>query len=108
MSTTELAAKPSINRSQIAKGILEAASESNLPSGQQRRLERAINAPWYRPRLVRKGDLIIDQAIEALIEAQKLVATPEGVEAAADWMAIIQFIKEFLPVLLQILDLFGG
>jgi hypothetical protein len=42
-----------------------------------------------------------------MLAASVIVPTPDGVEAAVDWEQVVKFLGELLPVLLQLLILFG-
>ena len=94
-----------VNRGKVQDGILEAA-RANLSGRELARVERIMTAPRWQFRRRRVQERIIDEAVDSMLVAGVVVATPEGTEAALDWSAVLEFIKELLPVILHIIALF--
>lgn len=92
-----------IDRAAIEYLILDAARDSNLTRLQKNRIERVLTSRFRAPARER----LVDQVTQNLIDEGALIFTPEGAQAAIDPRAIIEAIQKWLPVLLQILSLFG-
>lgn len=92
-----------MNASEIQKAVVEAAEASDLPAFQKNRIRRIMTSP-IRP-FARRS--ITNRVTEALLADELLVVTESGVEAAVDWTAILEFVKQMLPVILQLIALFA-
>jgi hypothetical protein len=95
-----------ITRNEIAVGIIEAANAKN-DARLSAKIERIMDPPRWAFRRRRIRERVIDQAIDDMLAASVIVPTPDGVEAAVDWEQVVKFLGELLPVLLQLLILFG-
>lgn len=103
MPQASVAAPHNIDRGAIEDLILDATRDSNLTRFQKNRIERVLTSRFRVPARER----LVDQVTQDLIDEGALVITPEGTQAAIDPRAIIEAIQKWLPVLLQILSLFG-
>ena len=92
-----------MNSAQIQNAIIEAADASDLGAFQKNRIKRIMGSP-VRP-FARRS--IVNRVTEALLAEELLVVTESGVEAAVDWTAILEFVKQMLPVILQLIALFS-
>ena len=96
-----------VDRDDIADQIIEAAEQSDdLSRREKRRIKRVMNAK--RGRLLKMKNVAIDQAVEEMLVAEVIVATPDGVEANWNFQAILEFLEGLLPIILQIISIFGG
>lgn len=94
-----------IDRERIADAILDAAQDdTDLGWFAKWRIRRVMES--NRPRLRVARERIIDHAASQMLAAEVIEVTPEGAMAAVDWTAVLDFIKELLPVILQIIALF--
>lgn len=92
-----------MNASEIQKAIVEAAEASDLPTFQKNRIKRIMASP-IRP-FARRS--IVNRVTEALLAEELLIVTAAGTEAAVDWAAILEFVKQMLPIILQLIALFA-
>lgn len=95
-----------VDRELIAEAITDQIEQSSdLSKREKRRATRVMNGRFRWQQRARRQ--VIDKAVEELLAEELIVPTEDGVEAAVDWESILGFLKEFLPVLLQIISLFG-
>lgn len=93
-------------RAEVAKSISEAAEKSEtLSRGEKRRIQRVMRGGWWNES---RKNTIIDRVAEKMHADGAIVVTPEGVQAAVDWDAILSFIEKLMPLILQLITLFGG
>lgn len=93
-----------MTREEIQSLILQAAQKSEAVGPlQRRRIERVMTSNFR----VAARERITDRTLEALLDDGEIVVTPEGAQAAVDIDKIISAIERLLPVILQILRLFG-
>lgn len=94
-----------MDRQQIETLILQAVDKSQtLDRREKRRIERVMKSPFRR----RAREKIVDDVTAAMLAEEVLVVTPEGVEMAIDLDGIIAFIERILPLIMQLITLFGG
>lgn len=104
IESTATASGPMIDRAEVASMILQAADQSDLRPGQKKRIERVMKSRFRSAARER----MIDRVTQNLLDTGALEVGPDGTMAAIDIQAIIAAIQKWLPVLLQILSLFGG
>lgn len=92
-----------IDRDRIGSLIVEAARQSSLGRFQKNRIERIMSSPFRTAAKERA----IDRVAEQLIDDGALHVTPDGVQAAIDIGQIVSIIERLLPIIQQILSLFG-
>lgn len=93
-----------MTREEIQSLILQAAQKSETVGPlQRRRIERVMTSNFR----VAARERITDRTLEALLDDGEVIVTPEGAQAAVDIDKIISAIERLLPVILQILRLFG-
>ena len=92
-----------MNTADIEKAVIEAAEKSNLGRFQKARIERIMTGR-FRP-IAKKN--ITDRVTAALLAEEMIVASDSGVEFAVDWESILAFIERLLPLILQLISLFG-
>ena len=95
---------PKIDRTEVASMILQAAEQSELRPGQKKRIERVMKSRFRSA----ARDRMIDRVTQNLLDTGAVQVGPDGAMAAIDIKAIIAAIQKWMPVLLQILTLFGG
>ena len=94
-----------MDRKQIESLILQASEQSTtLDRRQKRRIERVMKSPFRR----RAREKIVDDVTAQMLNEEVIIVTPEGVEMAIDLEGILAFIERLLPLVLQLLALFGG
>lgn len=94
-----------IDREVIAQQIVEASEASDSSRFEKRRVRRVMNAKFGR--LKRAKEQAIDFAASEALTSGVVVATASGVQPAVDWDAIADFFERILPLILQIIGLFG-
>lgn len=94
---------PKIDREEIASMILQANEQSTLRQGQKNRIERVMKSRFRSAARER----MIDRVAQNLLDTGAIQVGPDGTQAAIDIKAIIAAIEKWLPVLLQLLALFG-
>lgn len=93
-------------REEVARSIVEKAKESDqLTRRQKRKIERVMRGGWFNQW---RKDAVLDDVIKKLHVEERIVVTPDGVQAAVDWNAILSFVEKLLPMILQLVSLFGG
>jgi len=93
-------------RAEVAKSILQEAEKSDkLSRGEKRRIARVMRGGWFNDS---RREKIIDSVSEKLHAERAVVVMPDGVQAAVDWDAILAFIEKLMPLILQLVKLFGG
>lgn len=93
-----------IDRDQIASLIIEANRHSSLGRLQKNRIERIMSSPFRTAAKERA----IDKVAQQLLDDGALEVTPDSVQAAIDIEQIILIVERLLPIVLQILSLFGA
>jgi hypothetical protein len=94
---------PKIDRAEVASMILQATEQSNLRPAQKNRIERIMKSRFRNA----ARDRIIDRVTQNLLDTGAVQVGPDGAQAAVDIKAIIAAIEKWLPVILQLLSLFG-
>lgn len=93
-------------REEVAQGIVEKAEKSDeLTRFEKRRVRRVMNDRWWNQW---RRDRVVDQVVKQLIQSEQVVVTPDGVQAAVDWDSVLAFIEKLIPLILQLVSLFGG
>ena len=96
-----------VDRDMIAAEIQAAIDRSTTMSDRdKRRASRVMDGRFRWQQRARQQ--VIDKAVIELLAEELIVPTPEGVEAAVDWDSIATFIERILPLILQLITLFGG
>jgi|GEM_PF-5927313 hypothetical protein len=103
IEATAPAIGPKIDREEIASMILQANEQSTLRPWQKSRIERVMKSRFRNPARER----MIDRVTQNLLDTNAIQVGPDGTMAAIDIKAIIAAIEKWLPVLLQLLSLFG-
>ena len=93
-----------MSREEIQNLILQAANQSNSVGPLQRNRINRVMTSNFR---VAARERITDRTLEALLDDGAIAITPEGAQAAVDIDKIVSAIERLLPVILQILKLFG-
>jgi hypothetical protein len=92
-------------RDEIARSIVEAAEKSDkLTRLEKRRIQRVMKGGWFNDS---RREQIISSVAQKLHSEQMIVVMPDGVQAAVDWDAVLNFIEKLIPLILQIVSLFG-
>lgn len=104
IEATAPASGPKIDRDEVAAMILQATEQSDLRPAQKNRIERVMKSRFRSA----SRERMIDRVTKNLLDTGAVQVGPEGAQAAIDIQAIIAAIQKWLPVLLQILSLFGG
>ena len=94
---------PKIDRAEVVSMILQATEQSNLRPAQKNRIERIMKSRFRNA----ARDRIIDRVTQNLLDTGAVQVGPDGAQAAIDIKAIIAAIEKWLPVILQLLSLFG-
>lgn len=85
----------------ILDEVLAALGKSELSDRQKRVYARRLK---FRPRI---REMILDEVVSQAY-AEGLIDIEEGeVEAQVDWDGLIEFIERILPLILQLIGLFG-
>jgi hypothetical protein len=93
-------------RDEIAKGIVEEAKKSTkLSAGEKRRIERVMRGGWFQES---RKQAIITSVVQQLHAEQAIVVTPDGVQAAVDWENVLSIVAKLIPLIVQLISLFGG
>jgi hypothetical protein len=93
-------------RDEIAKGIVEEAKKSTkLSAGEKRRIERVMRGGWFQES---RKQAIITSVVQHLHTEQAIVVMPEGVQAAIDWDNVLEIVGKLIPLILQLVSLFGA
>ena len=103
IEATAPAIGPKIDRAEVASMILQATEQSDLRPGQKSRIERVMKSRFRSAARER----MIDRVTKNLLDTGAIQVGPDGTMAAIDIKAIIAAIEKWLPVLLQLLSLFG-
>lgn len=94
-----------MNHEDAKRHVIEAIqSDQSLSRFEKRRFSRIMRSPF-------RGHVqqaVTDHVMSMMLSAGVLAVTPEGVEQTVDLEQLIAFIKELLPVILQIISIFGG
>lgn len=87
------------------KGAILEALEANTTLGrwEKRRLQRILQSPFRR----RAQREVVEFAASQMLAAQIIEPTPEGVMTAVDWDALLKFLEGLLPLIVQLINLFG-
>lgn len=94
--------RPDNNKRNFRNAIKEAARDSNLSFGQRIKLSFVLSIPAYRREL---EDRLLKQAVR--LELVPAVTTMDDtIPENVDWDNIIDFIIEWLPIILRIMALF--
>jgi hypothetical protein len=104
VESTAPAEGPKIDRNEVALMILQATEQSDLRPGQKKRIERVMKSRFRSAAKER----MVDRVTQNLLDAGALQVGPDGTHAAIDIKAIISAIQKWMPILLQILSLFGA
>lgn len=93
-------------RAEIARGIIEAAQKSDkLTRFEKRRIERVMQGGWlYEGR----KQSVITSVVQQLHAEQAIVVTPDGVQAAVDWENVLSIVAKLIPLIVQLISLFGA
>lgn len=93
-------------RDEVAKSIVEQSEKSDkLSRGDKRRIARVMKGGWWNDA---RREKIIDATVQKMYAEQVVIVSPDGVQAAVDWDGIITFIERLMPLILQLISLFGG
>lgn len=93
-------------RDEVAKAIVEGAEKSDkLTRFEKRRIQRIMKGGWFNDS---RREQIINSVTQKLHAEQAIVILPDGVQAAIDWDGIASFIERLMPLILQLITLFGG
>lgn len=93
-------------RADTARAIMDAAERSEtLSRGEKRRIQRVMRGGWFQEA---RKNRIIDAVAQRMHAEQLIAVTPAGVEAAIDWDSILAFIEKLIPLIIQLIGLFGG
>jgi hypothetical protein len=87
----------------VETAVLEAVERSNLRPLQKFRLRSLINSN-LRPKVKQE---ILDTVTSQLIAADAITVTDDGAYFTQNWEEIIELILRFIPILLELLKLFG-
>lgn len=80
--------------------VRQAVSESDLDDREKRRILRKLRRPWVA---VRVTDLVTSEAFDAGV----IGLTDDAQGFGVDWDSLLEFIERLLPLILQLIDLFG-
>ena len=93
-------------RQEVAQSIIAAAEKSTtLSRGEKRRIDRVMKGGWFQEG---RKNQIINAVVQQLHAEQAIVVLPDGVQAAVDWDAVIEFIEKLIPLIVKLISLFGG
>lgn len=94
-------------RAQIATSIREAARESTeLNRFEKRRVERVMSGRGFFGEWRKQA--VIDKVAKKMVDDGEVEVTPDGVMAAGNWQQWMEIIQQLLPLILQIISIFGG
>lgn len=100
-----------MDRKQVELAFLEAVQKSRISNLKKNRIERIFSDDGPRIGQRRRQtlqDRILDEVTDYMIAEQLVVVTEDGVEAAIDWNSLISALERIIPIILQLITLFGG
>lgn len=93
-------------RSQVADEIVQRANASSeLSRRDKRRIARVMNGGWFN---WRRRERVLDEVCDRMHAARVIEVYDDGVQAATNWDDILSFIERLMPLILQLISLFGG
>lgn len=94
-------------REEVAKGIVQAAQESdNLNRFEKRRIERVMKGRWWN---ASRKEAVLDHVVKTMVQERQVEVLPgDGVMAATNWDDIFGFIERLIPLIMNLISLFGG
>lgn len=93
-------------REEVATEIVKQLPNANISERDRGRIARVMGGRgWFNKR---RRERVIDEAVKQLHSEQLIEVTPDGVQAAIDWDGIASFLERILPLILNLVKLFGG